>query len=280
MNETPTANTPSLDDLALFLDVARAGSLSEAAKRTGTPLPTLSRRMAKLEQTTGRTLFLRGKTGYALSAEGRDLAERIGELSSLKRAATLWASTAHGPVPVTITAGFWTARHIARHLSPDPKGLWRPAFAPSNAALDIARREADIGIRNKPPESTRLARQPLRRIDYAIYAISGAINGYVALPDGVPSTPSQRWLRSEHGAEITTTATDPRLCLDLARNGFGRIILPTFAGDGERGLRRLSDPIPGLSHEEWLVSHNEARHDPPIRAALTAVASALRAKPD
>ena len=60
---------PPLDDLALFLAVADTGGLAAAARMTGVPLPTLSRRMAELERRTARRLFLRGKKGYALTAE-------------------------------------------------------------------------------------------------------------------------------------------------------------------------------------------------------------------
>ncbi len=264
------------DDLALFLLVAESASLTEAARRAAIPLPTLSRRMTALERHTGRALFLRGKAGYALSAEGRALAQEAAGLHEVARRVARWQDAARGPVPVRITAGFWTSRHIARHLPrPDP-ALWTPAFVPSNAALDLARREADIGIRNTPPDHPWLARQKMRRIRHAVYACTTQVTGFVALPRDADLPRSQRWLHDTHGDEIRCTASDPRLCLDLALAGFGCVVLPCFIGDGEPGLMRRTDPIPALDHEEWLVSHHEARHDPPIRAALDALRACLR----
>lgn len=70
---------------------------------------------------------------------------------------------------------------------------------------------------------------------------------------------------------IVTTASDARLELDLTRAGVGKMVLPTFIGDDENGLMRLSDPIPELTHDEWLVTHHDARHDPPVRAAIDAI---------
>lgn len=271
MNESQ----PSLDDLALFLDVAAAGSLTEAAQRRGVPLPTLSRRMTKLEQATGRTLFLRGRAGYALSGDGRALAAELRDLPGVRRRVARWMQADQGPIRVRITAGFWTARHLATRLAPDRSAPWVPAFVASNATLDLARREADIGIRNRAPTSARLAQQRLRRVDYAIYATGPEVTGYVALPAGAGLAASQRWLHDTHGDQIVTTATDPRLCLDLALAGFGRVVLPTFAGDATAGLIRVSAQIEALRHDAWLVSHHEARHDPPIRAALNAIATAL-----
>ncbi|WP_240705118.1 LysR family transcriptional regulator [Pacificoceanicola onchidii] len=265
----------SLDDLALLLLVAEGGSLTEAAKASGVPLPTLSRRMGKLETASGKVLFLRGRAGYALSDEGRALAREVADLAAIRRKVSRWQTAETGPRRVRITAGFWTSRLLANTLKPDPDKGWLPEFVPSNAPLDLARREADIGIRNKPADHPWLARQRIRRIDYAVYGQPGSAEQYVTLPDDVPLPPSQRWVHQHHATRIATTARDTRLCLDLALSGFGRIVLPTFVGRTERGLTQLEGPIDGLSHDEWLVSHNEARNDPPIRAALDAVNSVL-----
>ena len=85
------------------------------------------------------------------------------------------------------------------------------------------------------------------------------------------STPSTRWVRTEHADEILTTVSEARLALDVALQGLGRIVLPTFIGDREDGLTRVSDTIEALTHDEWLVTHHDARHDPPIRAAIDAI---------
>ncbi|SPF77934.1 LysR family transcriptional regulator [Pseudoprimorskyibacter insulae] len=270
-------SAPSLDDLELLAAIAEAGGLAEAARRLNIPLPTASRRMAKLEQQIGRPLFLRGKAGYALTAQGRAFVAELGDLPALRQRSNQWLARDHGPAQVRITAGFLTSRHLARTLSPAlcQSGNWLPCFIPSNAKLDLARREADIGIRNAAPDHPWLARQKLRQVTYAIYGLSEAVTGYVSLPATGPLPKSQRWLHDTHGGQITTTASDTRLCLDLALSGFGRIILPCFAGDAEPGLTRLTAPIEALSHDEWLVTHNDARHDPAIRTAIKAITGLL-----
>lgn len=271
MNES----TPTLDDLALFLCVAESASLTEAARRSEVPLPTLSRRMTQLERTTGRALFMRGKAGYALSADGRALASELTGLHDLRHRVTRWQRADTGPAPVRITTGFWTARYLAQHLVPDPGALWFPAFVPSNAALDLARRAADIGIRNAVPDHPWLARRRVWQVQQAVYGRDQDVTGFVALPASASLPASQRWVHDHHPNDIRATALDPRLCLDLALAGFGRIVLPCFVGDAEPGLQRLYDPIPELTHDAWLVSHHEARNDPPIRAAISAILAAL-----
>ena len=263
----------SLDDLELFVAVADAGGLGGAARATGTSAPTLSRRMAELERRAEARLFERGPRGYALTSEGRALLEEAEGLRAVAARLARWGSGTRSAPRVRITAGSWTARRLARGIGAvwAPGAGWMPEFLASNATVDIARREADIGIRNRRPEQPWLAGRRTGEIAYAIYAASPEAVGYVALAEGIATTPSQRWLIANHAGEIVTTASDARLILDLALAGVGRIVLPTFAGEGEPRLVRISEPIAELTHEEWLVSHHDARHDPPVRQALDAV---------
>ena len=263
----------SLDDLKLFLAVAQAGGLSGAVGMTGQSAPTLSRKMTGLERQTGRRLFLRGTQGFALTAEGRALLDEAAALSGISRRLAIWTEGAPA-TRVRITAGTWTSAWLAQNVSRfwQPEAGWIPEFLSSNVVLDISRREADVGFRNQRPERGWLAGQRLRQIAYAEFGAAEAVTGFVTLPADASGTPSTRWVQANRGEQIVTTANDMRLALDLARSGVARIVLPTFAGDAISGLSRLSDPIDELTHEEWLVTHHEARHDPPIRRALDALA--------
>ena len=264
----------SLDDLTLFLAVADTGSLSGAAQRTGTSLPTLSRRMTGLERQLERRLFLRGPKGYSLTSEGRALAEEVGDLRTVSRRAAAWAEAPHRP-RVRITSGNLTATHMARHIAEfwQPEADWVPEFLPTNAMVDIARREADIGIRNVEPDQPWLARRRAGRVTMSIYAAAPEVTGFVAVARDGQQTPSQRWLREQAADQIVTTAADVRICIELARVGIGRVILSDEFGAEEPGLIRVEGPIEELSHDRWLVTHNEARHDPPVRAALDGLAA-------
>ena len=266
----------NLDDLALFLAIADAGGLAGAARTTGQSPPTLGRRMTALERALNRRLFERGARGYTLTAAGRDLLAEAEPLRALSQRLSRWAST--DPAPrVRITTGHWTSRFLARHIgrvwaSGDP---WVPEFLASNANVDLARREADIGVRNRRPDQNWLAARITLPIHYAVYGTGPQVQGFLALPDGYPTTPSDRWVRQHHGDEIVTGASDTRLMLDLALSGLGRIVMPTFAGDTVDGLTRLSPPIAEIAHDEWLVMHQDARHDPPVRAAIDALHALL-----
>ena len=68
-----------LADLVLFIDVARAGSLSQAAAVNGIALSTLSRRLAGLEKALGVRLIDRSTRRFRLTQEGELYAETLGD---------------------------------------------------------------------------------------------------------------------------------------------------------------------------------------------------------
>ncbi|MFQ6548880.1 LysR family transcriptional regulator [Aestuariibius sp. 2305UL40-4] len=266
-------------DLALFAAVARAGSLAGAAAETGASPATLSRRMTALERRLGRRLFLHGAGGYTVTPDGRDLAERVRAMEAASVDIGRWQEAAKGPARVRISAGTWTARLLARNLARywQPTDPWMPEFVYCNLDMDIARREIDIGIRNRRPEQPWLAGRRTGEVHHAVYATSEDVTGWIGANFETARLPSERWVADHHGGEITTTANDPLLRLDLAEAGLGRVVLPTFIGDTRPALTRLSPVIDDLTAEEWLVAHHEARHEPAIRAALDAFAGFLSA---
>jgi DNA-binding transcriptional LysR family regulator len=265
----------SLDDIVLFLAVADHGSLSGAAQQTGNSVPTLGRRMTALETALGMRLFQRGPRGYTLTASGVALRDEATDLHALSGRLNAFKSSNKRP-RVRITAGFWTSEFLIRHLSRfwNADMDWVPEFLPSRMMLDIARREADIGIRNRRPDQSWLAGQSTSRIRYAPFAHSRPASGWVTLPEDASQTASQNWVRRHHRKDIVTTASDPRLALDIVASGIGQMVLPTFVGQAHK-LAQSGPDIEELAHEEWLVSHHEARHDPPIRQALNGISAIL-----
>lgn len=76
-----------LNAVKLFVESARAGSLSEGARRTGVPLPTLSRRVRLLEDELGARLLERTTQGLKLTDAGeRMFAEAEPALARLSQA--------------------------------------------------------------------------------------------------------------------------------------------------------------------------------------------------
>lgn len=84
--------------LADFTLVARHGGFGRAARASGRPKATLSRRVAELEASLDLRLFERGARTLKLTEEGRALFERTGQLlTELEETTTAIASGGHSP---------------------------------------------------------------------------------------------------------------------------------------------------------------------------------------
>ena len=266
-------------DLRLFLAVARGGGLARAAAETGLSPATLGRRMTALEQALEKRLFVRGARGYALTEAGRSLLDRAAEVETAAVDISRWRDGFTPSRRVRISAGDWTAQlladNVCRYWSrSDP---WVPEFLAANARMDIARREADIGIRNRRPDAPWLAARRVGSVTYAVYRAvgSGDDTGWIGIAGDAVLTPSARWTLERHADRVTLTVNDRHLGLSLVRQGLGQMVLPCFVGDAYADLIRVGDPIDDLSSEQWLAMHETDRGHPPIRAAINALAQFL-----
>jgi DNA-binding transcriptional LysR family regulator len=114
-----------LNDLAMFVQVVRAGSFSEAARRLGMPPNTLSRRIDQLEGQLGTRLLHRSTRKLAPSTEGQALFERYAPaLDQILEIGRLHADEQppSGSVRITAMAGLfeffrmeWLAEFYARY---------------------------------------------------------------------------------------------------------------------------------------------------------------------
>ncbi|UUX50384.1 LysR family transcriptional regulator [Nisaea acidiphila] len=269
MNETKF----DWDDLRLFLEVARAGGLAAASERTGKSAPTLGRRMLHLEKELGKELFHRHARGYDLTEDGHKFKREIDEIAS--RIAPLHRSAEDSKTTlVKISAGTWVTLFLARNIQKltGGSGDVRLRFISDEAVLDIGHREAVIGVRNRRPEQIGLACRTVGRVHFAGYAVTPEIQTWVKV---LGTTPSALWLRDEIRCADFVEVTSPRSALDLAMSGQARAVLPTFIGDRESPLTRVTDPIAELSHDQWLVSHEEERFVPEIRRTIEYMAKLL-----
>ena len=87
-----------ISDLRLFARIVAAGSLSEAARRTHSSLPAVSRRLAALEARLGVRLIERGPRRFTLTEEGNHFNERaVGILRDIDEAEAEASSTREAP---------------------------------------------------------------------------------------------------------------------------------------------------------------------------------------
>lgn len=268
----------SWEDLRLFLHVARAGGLTGAARVTGISAPTIGRRMLALERALGRTLFRRSQTGYLLAPDGEVLFERVKDMALAAQSVSDWQEGVLSLPIVTVSAGTWMSHFMAENLP----ALWTPSdgfrmcFRSTEARLDIAHREAAIGIRNARPETGNLAARPSVTVAFAPYCTRGfdqARNrNWVAVGREVGTTPSARWTGQQNDL-ITIWADTPRMTYELVRGGAGRGVFPCFIGDNDPELVRAGPVIGELEHVMWIVMHNDERGRPEVRTVIDRLAA-------
>ena len=264
----------SWDDLRLFLGVAEAASLANAVRKTRASPPTLGRRMDRLEQSLGVRLFERHARGYDLTAHGASLLSRVRDIEQKVIEAEQEVAGEVGPEVIRVSAGSWMTTYITEKISQisHADDRFQIHLSAEERRADIGRREALIGFRNKRPEEPNLATRKLCRIGYAAYAVDHDIEGWISVG---ADTPSAQWVRSRPAAEIEIGASTPTDAKQRSLVGQGRMALPCFIGDHNKRLVRLSENIPDLWTENWIVIHHADRHRPNVRKVIDRFVSVI-----
>ena len=172
------AKTENWDDLRVFLAVARAGSLSGAARTLGVNHSTVFRRIGAFEAALGVRLFERQPGGYLLTPAGEEL--RDGALRVEEEIANLSRKVAGQDLRLSGTVRVTTIDMLAFGLLPRHLAGFRDAYpgievdlVVGNATLNLSRREADVALRvgNAPAET--LVGRRVGRLAFAVYGSAG-----------------------------------------------------------------------------------------------------------
>jgi len=273
----------SWDDLRIFTHVARGGGLSAAASELAISPATAGRRMLALEQAVARPLFVRRQSGYELTSDGHLLLAKALAMEASARPIADWLAAEGKRSLVRISAGTWTANFFAENFSK----LWRPddpfriAFKTTEAKLDIAHREVEIGVRNAQPDNPNLAARRTVEVAQAPYRArnhpSPGREDWVAIAPGEETTRSARWVNALDGATFAAWANTPQTLRDLIRAGVGKGLLPCFAGDRDPQLERAGDTVEELRESQWIVMHNDDRHRPEVRTVIERMVQVVQA---
>jgi len=272
--------TMDWDDVRVFLAVARHGSLRAAARALGLSQPTVARRLTQLEATFGgSTLFDRLSGGARLNAAGAQLvpaAESVERaMLTLERRRAAASSALRGTVRVS--DGECATGFLARCLSgatttPLPSGITLELVSTTS---NLARREADLALREQPPRSGDYYVAKLGTFAVAVYRRRDAdteawITYTEAQAKGDSHAPA-RWVQrqvEETKSAVALRASSLLMHAEAIRAGTGRGVLPCYVGDSHPLLERLTQPISELAATYWLVVHRDLRRAPCVRAAI------------
>jgi DNA-binding transcriptional LysR family regulator len=268
------------DDIRLFLELAREGSLSAAARRLKVDHSTVARRVSALEKRLGLRLFDRLARGYVLTEEGETLlgaAERMeAEALALQRQAS-GRPAAQGNVRLSTSpmlASLFLAPRLVEFQRQHPE--IRVALSGNNRVVDLNRREADLALRlTKPAEAGLIARR-VGTVGFGLYANPQYLAarkpkdyGFIGYDETLGQISQQRWLEQQaRDRPIVFLCSDMTTMYHATCAGMGVAVLPHFAGTTDPRLRAVPAETAAPDREVWLLVHPDLRRAPRVRSVM------------
>ncbi|WP_136684962.1 LysR family transcriptional regulator [Falsirhodobacter xinxiangensis] len=266
-----------IEDLRLFLAVAREGSFVGAARALGMTPPSVTRGIAALEDRLRVQLFVRTTRRVSLTSAGAAYAARIGPVVQDLQAATEELREQHGETAgmIRLTAPLAFGARLLPDLIAQFRVLY-PAVsfsvALSDRFVDSIDDSFDLAIRiSRPSREVLSIWRKICRVERAM----AASPAYIAAA-GLPNHPQDLATHSciAHDSEAiaetweltagekthrvragsTMAGNNAALLAGLARNGQGIVLLPRFMLMDDLASGRLVQVLPGWSPPDlWLT---------------------------
>lgn len=280
---------PNLNDIAIFVEVAKQRHLGRTAERLGVPASTISRRLRRLERDLGIALLVRTTRSILLTEAGTLYAERCRGLveqtmdahCALRDLGLVPSGTLRLCLPDTLTPLSFV--DIVRTFSETWPGVDVQLDYSPGSDLSAAPVSFDIALRwGSQPDSDLIARH-IATVPYRLYASAGYLRnqrppaspsdlrGHACLGADVCPELAQ-WTLHGHGGAVRI-ATQRRISANnldglagLARAGAGIAPLPEPAAASQPYAGDLIQVLPAWRFESVpLFALLNTRH-PPARA--------------
>jgi DNA-binding transcriptional LysR family regulator len=278
-------NAAKWDDLKMFLEVARQGSVHAAAKRLRLDHSTVCRRIGRLESLLAVKLFDRSRKGIAVRREAQGLLKHIEQMDrhagSLEDAFVRGKSSETQVVRIATMEGI-ASGYLARRL---------PAlqqFGPGvkielvsiPQAVDLNRKEADVFLSFFNPDARGLKSALFGTFSLFLYCSKeylrhhgtprtrGDLDAHVFVGyiDDLLAINAVRWLVVTAPAMSFHSNSVFAQC-NAAVSGLGIALLPTFVGEGVPGLQRILPDKVSVQRDVWVSVRTEQSHLSRIKAA-------------
>jgi DNA-binding transcriptional LysR family regulator len=260
------------NDLRFFLELSRSGRLVDAGRRLRMDHTTVGRRIAALEASIGARGYALTEAGQRLLAHAEametqsiaaqsELSGQDAQLSGVVRLATPEAFGSHFLSP---RLGVLLSRHPGLEIE----------LVAETRPLSLSKREADLAVMLRPPETGRLLTTKLCRYRLSLYAAPSYLatraplrniadlagHDVVTYVDDLLQIPELRStlevLRPGH-ARFRSTSVQAQTA--AVRAGLGIGLLHDFAVAHDPGLVRLLPAEVAVWRDLWLVIHEDLR---------------------
>ena len=270
------------DDLRIILAIGEQGTLSAAAERLGVDSSTIARRLAKAEEALGAILFHRRRSGYSATVQGEELMALAGRIEldvvTVARRISSNGRGHAGELRITTTDFIFT---LLAGVTASFRAL-RPAIMVEvilgNAALNLARGEADIALRATDDPPDNLFGRQVATIAWAPYAASAEPASpsfgegppfdreWVSYAGQLSALKARRFIDERVGnGRIGFRSDSVTGAAAAVAAGLGIAYLPCMLGDPHPGLRRVGAVEHELDDALWLLTHPDIRKTEPVR---------------
>lgn len=276
------------DDQRAFLAVLEEGSLSAAARRMGVAQPTVRARIETLERALGIVLFTRSANGLVPTEQARALGESARAMARASDAFVRAASATPGEVAGVVRLS--VSEFVGIEVLPPMLARLRGRYpglvvevALSNTTADLLEQEADIAVRMHPPRHVALVARKVGAIPLSLFAHADYL-----VRRGQPETPGDllthdligsdraradiqlaSTLHPDLGRERFTVRTDSHPAqLAAARAGLGIAVVQRPVGLADPFLRPVLPTVTVASLNTWIVTHENLRGLPRVRAVF------------
>ena len=287
-----------MSDVAVFVKVIQAGSFTEAARRLAAPKSTVSSKVSGLERRLGITLLQRTTRKLHLTDEGdvffQACARALGEIEAAEALASSGQKSPQGRV--SVTAPNDTSRLLAKFL----KGFLAKYpdvsvdLILTNRYVDLVGEGIDVAIRAGALQDSSLIAKKVATTRRALFASPGylvkanAPNQPKDLSDHkcilFSSSRSDHWhlANGKQRAEVKVTgpvsADDIAALKEMALQGLGIILVPTFLCRDDVAAKRLVPVLPGWASDSspiCVVYSGQKFQHPKIRAFVAEISALL-----
>ena len=285
------------DNQRAFLAVLEAGSLSAAARRLGVAQPTLRARIEALERALGTVLFTRSVRGLVPTEQARSLGDAARAMARASEAFVRAASARPAEVEgvVRLSAAELVGIEVLPPMLADLRKRHPRLIVEielSNAAANVLEQEVDIAVRMHRPRQEALIARKVASIPLGLFAHVDYLSAR-----GVPETVAdlgqhdligsdraladreitQRVLPGIDSSRFVIRTDSHPAQLAAARAGLGIAVVQRPIGLADARLRSVLPDLAIPSLDTWIVTHEDLRGLPRIRALFDHLAEAFHA---
>jgi len=288
------------DNLRLFLELARAGTLQAAARRLAVDHTTVARRIRALETNYGAPLFVREAGGHRLTEAGRKLLPQVEAMEAAFQGVAQGTGAAEdgvaGLVRVGATEGLGTAilaPQLARFALERPRLLVDLLAMPR--LIHLSRREADIVISLERPARGPIVMTKLTDYNLHLYAARGYLKGrapirtrealaghpFISYVDDLLFSKELQFLEELHRpGSFSLRSTSVLAQYEAVAAGGGIAVLPAFLAERDTRLVRVLRGEASFTRTFWMSMPAENKQVARMKAVWDFVRATVEAQRD